>query len=87
VSLLIACAALVMQVQSRFGNWPMGLLSLDVLCGGPAAGLIGIPLGAAGILQKGKRRIFGILGLTLNALFILSVLFLIFVLGPAIAQY
>ena len=87
MSLLIACTALFMQVQSRFGNWPMALLSLDVLCGGPAAGLIGIPLGVAGILQKGTKRIFGVLGLTLNALFILSVLCLIFVVAPAIAQY
>jgi hypothetical protein len=65
----------------------MALLSLDVICGGPAAALIGIPSGLAGIFQKRNRKLFAVLGLTFNTLYILSLLILYFIIVPAIAQY
>jgi hypothetical protein len=83
----LSCGAVFRGISTPYGNWPMAILSLAILCGGPVTALIGIPLGLLGVFQKGKRKLFGVLGLTFNILFILSVLLLIFVLLPALVQY
>jgi hypothetical protein len=65
----------------------MAMLALTILFGVPAAALIGIPLGLVGVFHKGRKRLFAVLGLTFNILFVLSVLLYVFALLPALVQY
>jgi hypothetical protein len=83
---LVSGGALLLKIRLPYGNWPTAFLGLDVLCGGPAAVLIGLPLGLIGFYQKGKRKQFVVMGLILNLLFALGVLVLILIL-PLFVQY
>ncbi len=83
----LSCGAVFRGISTPYGNWPMAILSLAILCGGPTTALIGIPLGLVGVLQKGKRKLFAVLGLVFNLLFLLGILFYFLVVVPAIVQY
>ncbi len=84
---IISSGAILLKIPTPYGNWPTGFLGLDVFCGGPAAVLIGIPLGLIGVLQKRQKKQFAVMGLILNLLFSLGVLVYIFVILPLIVQY
>lgn len=83
---LVSGGAILLKIRLPYGNWPMAFLGLDVFCGGPAAVLVGLPLGLIGALQKGKQKKFAVMGLIFNLLFGLGVLVLFLIL-PLFVQY
>ena len=75
----------VMAAQSPAGideHSPEAIIVGSFLCGGAALLLVGLGLGIAGVLQRNRKKIFGILGLVFNALIVIGLLTL-FAIGIA----
>lgn len=69
----------VMQATTPGGineTAPVAIFLGMLLIGGIVVCLIGLGLGIAGVLQKDRKKIFGVLGLIFNGLIILGVLLL-----------
>jgi hypothetical protein len=58
---------------------PIVLIAGALFMCGPGLGLVGIGLGIASVIQKTDRKIFGIIGLAINGLIILSICVLFFI--------
>ncbi len=56
------------------GNPPEGFQSIDTIisCGAGFLALVGLGLGIAAVVQKNTKKLFGILGLIFNALYLLA---------------
>lgn len=51
---------------------PIFLLAVLLMCCAPVLSLVGVGLGIPAVIQKTEKRLFGVLGLALNGLIVLS---------------
>jgi hypothetical protein len=91
VAVLFACIAFVISFSYGFSlssntpslidqSSPVVLIAGGLFCCSPILSLVGVGLGIAAVVQKKDKKIFGIIGLVINGLIILSICGL-FVLG------
>ncbi len=59
---------------------PLLLLTSGLFCCSPGLSLVGVGLGIASVVQKTEKKVFGILGLVINGMILVSIC-LLFVIG------